>query len=281
MKFIVTHDNVTLDLCGYTLRNNTNDVTIQVNRGVKNTHITNGKLVNGVSAGGIHFLSTLDAARNAMLLANPVVVASQLWAENDTQGSSVSNLTVDGGKTSVFVEAYLSQVTIRDNVFRNNERMAVYLDASSHHNLVENNQFENNGFRHSEPTKRRRGHLSIDGSFDNQILNNRFMDDSYKWAYVFSFNNYPVPAIELYRNCGEATWGTEIMARLHGANRNQIQGNIFEGTGLAMWFQYREHDNVCATVIYHDEANDNVATENSFMGVIEKVRDDGINNAHD
>lgn len=280
VKFIVTQDNVTLDLCGYTLRNTTNDVTIQVNAGVKNTHITNGNIINGVNAGGVHFKSTLDAAKNTALLANPTVIADQLWAENDTQGSSVSNVMFNGGKTSVFVEAYLSKVTLHNNVFKNNERMAVYLDASSHHNLIENNQFENNGFRHSEPFKRRRGHLSIDGSFDNQIVNNRFVDDSYKWAYVFSLNNYPVPAIELYRNCGETTWGTDVMARLHGANRNQLQGNTFKGTGLAMWFQYREHDNVCDTVIYPDEANDNVATSNTFIGVTESIRDNGTGNSY-
>lgn len=283
VKFIISKSNVSLDLGGHTLTNNTNDVTVQVRPELKNVKVVNGTIKGKWTAGGVHFQSTYNMLNIPNIVNNQAVTENRLWAENAHGLSKVENIKFEGIKTSVYIEHYVSGINIRGNQFTDNERMAIYLDASSRQNQIENNHFLDNGFRLHEGFKRRRGHISVDGSTNNVISHNTFKDTRKKQAYLFSFNNYAVPAIEFYRNCGEASPTGNIFPRLHGADYNTLDSNTFDGTALAVWFKYRDHDQLSSCgnpVKYSDKADYNTITNSTLVNVDRYVIDEGIGNSY-
>ncbi len=281
VKFVIKKDNVSLDLGGHTLTNNTDNVTIAVHPKLKNVEISNGVIDGKWSGSGIHFNSTYRPAIIPDILNNTNATENLLWSDNAHGNSSVHDIVFNNIATSVYVDHYISGVHIFDNRFEHNERMAIYLDASSRENVIERNYFLDNGFRPNELFKRRRGHISVDGSMYNVIRDNTFTDTERKRAYLFPVEEYDVPAIEFYRNCGQVDSDGGIFPRLHGADHNQLSDNVFNGVALAIWFRYREHDQLasCNPVRYPDKADYNTVVNSTLNGVDQYVIDEGVGNA--
>lgn len=116
----------------------------------------------------------------------------------------LDNLTLIGGvHNMMYLAPGVHDITLKNSIFRGETAgLALYLDAESSHNLIENNTFK-------VKTKRREV-IAVDGSAYNIFRHNTFISPSHG-------------AIYLYRNCGEG--GT---VRHQASEYNQIIQNRFE-----------------------------------------------------
>jgi parallel beta helix pectate lyase-like protein len=104
----------------------------------------------------------------------------------------------------VYIDAYVSGVTIQRNLIAEAGSTGIYLETGSHRNTIEQNFVINNGFRESGPGGQlatlngfdfwfwgvgREG-LAIDGSYENTARRNIFAGNS-------------AGGLFLYKNCGE------------------------------------------------------------------------------
>jgi hypothetical protein len=189
----------------------------------------------------------------------------------------------------VFIDGYVSGVTLRNLHIEGSGSTGIYLEAGSKDNIIERNRIVNNGYGVNGPDGRpfkfagisfwlwgtgREG-LAIDGSRNNRILNNHFAGNS-------------AGAIFLYKNCGEyerrrpENW----FRRRYGADGNLIEGNTIEGEKNGVWIASRMSENTlfmdCSDSAYLpglvlDHARDNVVRDNEFRDVTYGIRveDDG------
>jgi hypothetical protein len=184
----------------------------------------------------------------------------------------------------VFVDGYVTGVTLRNLRVEGAGSAGIYLEAGSKDNVVENSQIVNNGYQENGPNGQfftfagtdfwfwgtgREG-LAIDGSRFNQVRNN-----------VFSGNS--AGAIFLYKNCGEfvnerpARW----WHRRYGADGNVIENNTIIGEDNGVWIASRMGENTlpmdCSDPQYQsgvvpDYADDNIVRANVFQNVTYGVR---------
>lgn len=216
-------------------------------------------------------------------------------AEGAEYDHAFSNIVVEDSTlvnsrgVGVFVDGYVTGVTLRNLHIEGSGSSGIYLEAGSKDNLVENNDIVDNGYRENSPIGQfyqflgtsyyfwgtgREG-LSIDGSRFNRILNNRFSGNSYGGIF-------------LYKNCGEYVnqrpdrW----FHRRYGADGNLIEGNTFTGESNGVWVGARMNENTlvmdCSDPPYalgyaRDYARDNIVRNNAFYNVTYGVRveDDG------
>jgi parallel beta-helix repeat protein len=191
----------------------------------------------------------------------------------------------------VFVDGYVTDVTLRNLHIEGSGSAGIYLEAGSKDNLVENNQIVNNGYSENGPNGQffgdtsiwfwgtgREG-LAIDGSRNNRVVGNFFSGNS-------------AGAIFLYKNCGEFVnqrperW----WHRRYGADGNVIEDNTIVGEDNGVWIGSRMGENTwpmdCSdpayissglTRVVLDYADDNVVRANIFENVTYGVRveDDG------
>ncbi|AHZ86371.1 hypothetical protein Bb109J_c1030 [Bdellovibrio bacteriovorus] len=142
---------------------------------------------------------------------------------------------------------------INSNISGSSTSVAVYLDAESGHNLIQNNSI------HTDTEKREL--IAIDGSANNRIIGNR----------LSALDN---GGIYLYRNCGEG--GT---VRHQTPSGNHIINNIFyynkyDGKNPAIWVASRNGNrNYCnadngyafgSSTNNNDLARNNVIAQNQF-----------------
>ena len=189
----------------------------------------------------------------------------------------------------VFVDGYVTGVTLRNLHIEGAGSTGIYLEAGSKDNVVENNQILNNGYLENGPNGQffdlggasvwfwgtgREG-LAIDGSRNNRVVDN-----------VFSGNS--AGGIFLYKNCGEFVnqRPNRWWQRRYGADGNLIEGNTFVGGDNGVWIASRMGENTlpmdCSDPPYVpgvvlDYAADNVVRGNVFQNVTFGVRveDDG------
>jgi hypothetical protein len=189
----------------------------------------------------------------------------------------------------VFVDGYVTGVTLRNLRVEGAGSAGIYLEAGSKDNVVENSVIVNNGYEENGPNGQffeivgitfwfwgigREG-LAIDGSRDNVVRNNHFSGNS-------------AGSIFLYKNCGEFVnqrperW----WHRRYGADGNLIEGNTFAGEDNGIWIASRMSENTlpmdCSDPPYLsgyvlDYADGNVVRANVFQDVTYGVRveDDG------
>lgn len=286
-RFVVTGNGTELNLNGHTLSTDADAQLVVLASGYTGHSVVNGKLEGAPYGIGVHIASCVAESDVPLLQAGGVAYEPTLYARC-SHNPSVSGLEISGFNDGIYVSPYVSGAVIMGNTLTDVDNVPVYLDTGSTGAVVSNNTFANNGWRGADSSfARKRGHIAVDASYGNTISGNTFTDSTYKWAlFGGSANpsNYPAPMIELYRNCGEGNsdWATyPVLPRVHGADTNTISGNTFNGTGLAMWFEYREHNNICTPVIYPDKSEGNSAYGNNFAPGVEHARDDGANNAHD
>lgn len=277
-QFIIKGNDIIFNLGSHTIKNYSDTATIVVADKSSNVTIRNGQLEGNNLATGIYLISCVNE-NDAIQLTKLNMAYENTLYNRCSNNINIRAIKFKELRTSIYVAAYISNVNIINNVFSDNDRMAIYLDTGSKNTVIKTNIFFNNGFRAVENKGRRRGHISIDASYNNIISTNKFTDTKIKKAYVnYNSKDYLVPVIELYRNCGEKTvnWNT-VLPRLHGADNNIIENNEFNTQGLGIWFKYREHDQLDSCVAnYPDKSDNNIARNNTFSGT--SVYDDGNNN---
>jgi parallel beta-helix repeat protein len=191
----------------------------------------------------------------------------------------------------VYVDAYVSDVIIRNNVITEAGSAGIYLETGSRRNQVEHNLLLDNGFRENGPNGQvfrlsgidfwfwgvgREG-IAIDGSYENTIRHNTFRGNS-------------AGGIFLYKTCGEYPDSPRYFERRYPADANLIEHNFFWGGRNGVWLGSRLAENTfpmeCTDDAYvstplrrivPDYAADNVVRRNSFFDVTYGVRveDDG------
>jgi parallel beta-helix repeat protein len=212
-------------------------------------------------------------------------------AEYDAAFSNVAieNLHVYATRGSgVFVDGYVTGVTLRQLEIAGAGSVGVYLEAGSRDNAVERCAIHHNGFGDVVPegvpidlgglrlryeSTGREG-IAIDGSRGNRIARNEIHSNS-------------AGGIFLYKNCGEfatqrpAQWWT----RRYGADDNLIEDNLVHHEKNGVWIGSRMNENQlmmdCSDPAYVDEplirvhrdrAAGNVVRANAFYAVGQGVR---------
>lgn len=178
------------------------------------------------------------------------------------------NVVHDTRGVGIFVDGYVSDVTIRDSVVRATGSSGIYLETGSKQNVVADNDIVDNGFRENGPGGQEfelggttvwfwgtgREGISVDGSYENEIVGNRFAGNS-------------AGGILLYKNCGEypdRNPGRWFDRRDH-ARDNVIEANTFEGGRNGIWVGSRMGENTlpmeCSDPAYVDEPGKRVVLD--------------------
>lgn len=135
----------------------------------------------------------------------------QCIREHSPKEINIINNHFENNQIAIYIAPYIQGVRLLNNHFIGNT-IAIHLSHDSHATLIQSNYFTHNGRRLPPSTaKTYREAIAIDGSSDNQISGNTFI------------NNYGV-AIRTYKNCGEH----QSKTREEGANHNIIERNLFE-----------------------------------------------------
>lgn len=195
---------------------------------------------------------------------------------------------LDSRGVGIFVDGYVTDVTLRNLHVEGSGSAGIYLEAGSKDNVVEHNVIVNNGYKENGPGGQAfqigaatfwfwgtgREGLAIDGSRANRVTDN-----------VFSGNS--AGGIFLYKNCGEFVnerperW----WHRRYGADGNVIEGNTIRGEDNGVWIASRMGENTlpmdCSDPAYYaagaervvlDYADDTVVRNNVFENVTYGVR---------
>lgn len=205
----------------------------------------------------------------------------------------VEHNTFTGSRgVGVFVDGYVSGVSIRHNLIDGAGSSGVYLETGSRGSLVTANTIVNNGYISNGPGGElvdfaglklwvwgvgREG-LSIDGSYDNTVSDNTFARNSNGGVF-------------LYKNCGEYPSRPSYFERRFHADHNVITGNRFLAERNGVWVGSRMSENTlpmeCTDPAYVDEpgrrvvldyASDNTVSDNVFADVVYGVRVEDDNN---
>ena len=199
----------------------------------------------------------------------------------------VEDSTFTGSRgVGVYVDGYVSGVTIRRNVVREAGSSGIYLETGSKGSTVTGNLIVDNGFRENGPGGQAftfngvrlwfwgvgREGISVDGSYENVIRANRFEGNA---------NG----GVLLYKNCGEYPDSGRYFERRDHATRNRIEGNTFTGGRNGVWVGSRMGENTlpmaCTDPAYVtgpllrvvlDRAEANVVRGNAFHDVTYGIR---------
>jgi parallel beta-helix repeat protein len=211
---------------------------------------------------------------------------------NETRDITIEDSWVEASHgVGIFVDGYVSDVTIRDTVITRTGSAGIYLETGSRRNRVERNWLLDNGYRENGPDGElfrldgvdfwfwgvgREG-IAVDGSYENVIRLNTFSGNS-------------AGGIFLYKNCGEYPDSPRYFERRTPSDDNRIEGNVFLGGRDGVWVGSRMGENTlpmeCTDPAYLegafqrivlDYAADNVVRGNVFHDVTHAIRveDDG------
>jgi hypothetical protein len=199
----------------------------------------------------------------------------------------------DSEASGVFVDGYVTGVTLSGLEVARSGAVGVYLEGGSKGTVVENSDIHHNGYKDITPegvpiivggvelryrSAGREG-LAIDGSRDNVIR-------------TTTFHHNAQGAIFLYKNCGEdaTTQPDGWWHRPYGSSGNVIEGNVMANEDNGVWIASRMAENQefmdCSDTpyitaplrrVYLDPAPDNIVRNNIIGGVTYGVRveDDG------
>ncbi|MBX3286512.1 MAG: right-handed parallel beta-helix repeat-containing protein [Actinobacteria bacterium] len=199
----------------------------------------------------------------------------------------VEDSTFTGSRgVGVYVDGYVSGVTIRRNLIQGAGSSGIYLETGSKQSTVADNLIIDNGFRENGPGGQAftfsgfrfwfwgvgREGISVDGSHDNLIVGNRFKGNANGGVF-------------LYKNCGEYPDSGRYFERRDHATRNRIVANTFVGERNGVWVGSRMGENTlpmdCTDPAYAtgpllrvvlDRAEANVVRANLFLDVTYGVR---------
>lgn len=212
------------------------------------------------------------------------------WFEVDTRKGSnrkeiysrsptdimISNVMIrDNGGVGVFIDDYVTNVTVRDSVIEDSGGAGLYLEHSSRNSRILNNKFFRNGFG-NESRSRNREAIAIDSSAENLIEGNLFQDNS-------------AGGVFLYKNCGEYYSEGRNVIRWQHSEKNEIRNNRFNREKVGVWIASRQSRKLkfmnCGDkpmdsdgTYFEDFAHDNVVENNIFCANGEGIRIEGDDN---
>lgn len=171
----------------------------------------------------------------------------------------IINTRVEASKgAGIFIDDYVSDVTLRHVTVTRSDSMAIYMEHSSRRITIEDSLFEDNSL------VKRREALAIDSSAHNVVRGNIFRRN--KAGSIF-----------LYKNCHEhAAFDTKQTARWQGSDNNLIEDNHFEDETVGVWIGSRQSLDLrkmrCGDPYYggkfvRDKARENTVRSNSFFRV--------------
>lgn len=190
--------------------------------------------------------------------------------------------------SGVFVDGYVTGVTLQRLEIDGAGSVGVYLEAGSKDNVVDDNSIHENGFGDVDPAGKpfvfggmtflylstgREG-IAVDGSRNNRITNNQIASNS-------------AGGIFLYKNCGEyyTSKPEQWWERRYGSDGNLIENNTITDARNGVWLGSRMAENQyfmdCSDprmldagtlVVYRDYARDNIVRGNTFESVDNGVR---------
>jgi Right handed beta helix region len=201
----------------------------------------------------------------------------------------VRDVVLDGVRVSdsrgvgLYVDGYVTHVTIRNSSVTGAGSSGIYLEAGSAYNLVTGNQIRDNGFRENGPggqlisfagTQFRfwgigREGISVDGSRRNVIAGNAFAGNS-------------AGGVFLYTNCGEYVHSRpeRWFQRRYGADDNVIAGNRFEGGVNGVWVASRMGESTlpmeCSDAPYYKQGLDWIALDRAARNTVLANRFDDV-----
>jgi hypothetical protein len=210
-------------------------------------------------------------------------------AEYDAPTSNIlienSHFT-DSAASGVFVDGFVTGVTLRDVEVAGSGSVGIYLEAGSKDNVVEGSRIHHNGFGDVTPegvpivlngvelryeSTGREG-IAIDGSRNNVVRDNWIAGNS-------------AGAVFLYKNCGEDASKNGHWVRNYGATGNVISDNFISSEKNGVWIGSRAAENQAfmdcsdpayinepARKVYLDPASGNTVRANSFLYVNHAVR---------
>lgn len=214
---------------------------------IRNCHIRNANAI-GIVVGwrAPDKAKAEQATREEMYQRHPrnVTIANTIVENSDGAG--------------IYIDDYVSQVTVSHVSLLRNKSMGMYLEHSSRETTIEHSLFEENSVG-----KKREG-LAIDSSASNVVRRNVFRGN--KSGGVF-----------LYKNCFEhAATDSKQVRRWQGADDNIIEHNLFENEPVGVWIASRQSIDLkklgCGDPYYGeryvlDAAQRNVVTRNRFTNV--------------
>ncbi len=281
--FVLTGSGTTFDCQGATVRGGVSGVGILLSAPV-------GTDLQDVTVRNCH----VEGFQNSLRVTRPGFRTLPAGGEylDHLERIVVEKSTFEGSHgVGVFVDGYVTGVTIQHNLIRGAGSSGLYLDGGSRGSVISDNRIFDSGFRSNGPAGQletfqgtdlwfwgvgREG-LSVDGSSDNTIVDNIFTGNSN--GDVF-----------LYKNCGEYIGSPSYFERRTPSNNNVIRHNLFLGGRNGVWVASRMAENTlpmdCSDPAYIDEplrrvvldhAADNVVQDNQFFDVTYGVRveDDG------
>lgn len=276
---------VTLDCQGATIRSapgaGGRGILVESPAGVSLTDVT----VRNCRVEG--FLNSLRITRDGFRTLAPGEEYDHTTARILVEDSSFSGSRGVG----IFVDGYVSDVTLRGNEVVSSGSSGIYLETGSRRSHVVGNALLHDGFVENGADGRAyeflgttfwfwgigREGVSVDGSYENVIEGNVFHGNS-------------AGGIFLYKNCGEYPDRPAYFERRFPSDRNRIEGNLFVGGTNGVWVGSRMGENTlpmeCTDEAYVDEgivrvvedfASDNEIVDNHFIGVTHAIRveDDG------
>jgi parallel beta-helix repeat protein len=195
----------------------------------------------------------------------------------------VDNHVHDTRGVGIFVDGYVSGVTIGQNLVERTGSSGIYLETGSKQSLVVDNEIVDNGIRENGPGGQTfelggttlwfwgvgREGISIDGSYENTVRANTFRGNS-------------AGGIFLYKNCGEypdRNPGRWFDRRDH-ARDNLIEANTFLGGRNGVWVGSRMGENTlpmeCSDPAYVDEPGKRVVLDYAERTTIRGNRFDDV-----
>jgi parallel beta-helix repeat protein len=186
----------------------------------------------------------------------------------------LDNISVkDNGGVGIYLDDYVSDVTIRNSEITGSGGVGIYLEHSSRKITLVDNNITGNGFR--DGGKAPREGVAVDSSADNRIERNVFKGNA-------------AGGIFLYKNCGEHfSTGTQVIRWQHSDN-NLIKDNVFTNEAVGVWLASRQQRDLsrwdCGDAPiggkgrYADFADNNQVENNTFCKTAVAVTDDGKNN---
>jgi hypothetical protein len=183
----------------------------------------------------------------------------------------IINTWVDSAKgAGIFIDDYVSYVTLQNVTVTRSDAMAVYLEHSSQHITIEHSLFADNGQR------KKREALAIDSSALNVVRHN-------------TFRRNRAGSIFLYKNCHEhASFDLKQVKRWQGSDNNLIENNYFEDELVGVWVGSRQSVDLrklrCGDPYYGekfvmDKARENTVRDNEFLRVTKGILVEDDNNA--
>lgn len=162
--------------------------------------------------GSIRILGVGSSASNAVKQSSFRLGHSERLQAAAPTGITLANLTIKAeGKIPLIVGPGATKVSLRDSTISGySQSVAVYLDAESAENAIENNIFT---------IKADRELIAVDGSSGNLISGN-------------TFTTLPWGGVYVYRNCGERG-----VVRHQKPTNNTISDNIFNLNSLKSYWE--------------------------------------------